>query len=395
MKINTTNYSNRELLALILIGITGSAAVNILPFIVNAFANSAELNVAEASEIASIELLGLSITGICYRFWKQLGSAKTQVMLGIILYCLGNLALVLTTYIGEGFSTWAVWRLVAGIGAGMASAVAFAAIARQNNPDGIFAILVFFQVLWSALGSFLMPILMETISWNSSFSYILLFGLIALAVAYLWSPDYNQEVYRSSDAVYSEDAFNQTLILVASGIWYIALGLFWGDSAQTGDEIGASPVLIGTIFAFGYLVSLSGNGIALWLSYRTDRKLPLMISGAIHAGVYMLFTLSEVFADVYMYTFAVLLFSLSWAVFTPFQIGLFSSVKSDGSFATNFLPCSIVGILIGTALGPVFNNDQKLWLAIISIAVCLALYQWYMQRQKYGMNEMPDSSLDY
>jgi MFS family permease len=395
MKINTTAYSNQELLSLILIGITGSAAVNILPFIVNALAHAPDLNVAEASEIASIELVGLSLMGLCYRYWQGIGNPKTQVLLGIGFYCLGNLALILSANIFDSYSSLALWRFIAGAGAGMASAVAFAAIARQNNPDGIFAILIFFQVLWSSAGSFAMPVLMESINWSSAFGFILVFGVIALAVVYIWCPDLKQTAYHASEDIYSEDNLNKSIILIASVIWYIALGLFWGDSAQTGDEIGVSPVMIGAIFAFGYLVSLSGNGIALWLSQRYDRKLPLMISGVIHAGVYMLFTLSEIFADVAMYTFAVLLFSLTWAVFTPFQIGLFSSVKSDGSFATNFLPSSIIGILIGTAIGPMFNNDQKLWLAIISIGVCLAMYQLYMNRQRYADDVTDGSALDY
>ncbi|MEC8427484.1 MAG: MFS transporter, partial [Pseudomonadota bacterium] len=263
--LNTTPYSNRELLTLVLIGITGSAAVNILPFIVNAFTYAPGLDVPLASQIASIELLALTVVSLTYKYWKQWGTYKQQVVVGISLYCLGNLAIVLWP---SDMVTMSVFRAVAGFGAGAASAVAFAAIARQDNPDGIFAILIFFQVLWSAAGSFAMPVLMESVNWNMAFAYMLVFGLFALLYAVLYIPDLTVETYHSDNPVYTANWVSKTMILSASIIWYVALGLFWGNSAQTGTEIGVSPVMLGAIFSFGYLVSLSGNGVALWLSRR-------------------------------------------------------------------------------------------------------------------------------
>lgn len=370
--LNTTNYSNRELLTLILIGITGSAAVSILPFIINAFSFAPELDVAQASSIASIELLALTVVSISYRFWRHWGTYKQQVVVGIALYCLGNFAIMLSSADFIGLS---VWRAVAGFGAGTASAVAFAAIARQRNPDGIFAILIFFQVLWSAAGSFFMPLIMELFDWTMAFAYMLIFGLVALLYAIFYIPDLTAEYDPASTDVYSATWIRKAVILAASIIWYIALGLFWGNSAQTGTTIGVSPIVLGAIFSFGYLVSLSGNGIALWLSRYYSRQLPLIISGLLHGAVYWMFSSSEANANIPTYLIAVLLFSLTWAVFTPFQIGMFSELQSDGAFATTFLPSSITGILIGTAIGPFLGEEAKLWLALGSIITCLIIYQ--------------------
>lgn len=378
MKINTTRYSNTQLLSLILIGITGGAAINLLPFIVSAFASAPELDAHQATNIASIELLGLCITGLSYRLWQSLSSPRGLITFGLVLYLIGSLGIVLWPETPE---TMMVWRFTAGAGAGLASAIAFAAIAQEKNPDSVFAVLVFFQVLWSALGSLLMPILIASVSWNMAFAYMAFLAVLTLICAWLWLPDLPETAQPAEPTKASQQHLNKSLIMFATIIWYVGLGLFWSESAQTGDDIGVSPALMGTIFAFGYLVSLGGNGIALWLSQRYSRHIPMLVSGLAHAGTYTLFTLATKLESTTFYLLAVLLFSVSWAIFTPFQIGLFSQVSNDGRFVTNYLPGSIVGTLIGTVMVPYFNIDQRLTIALVLMVICLSIYQFYHRRK--------------
>lgn len=370
-----SDFNKKQICSLLALAVIGGAAANVLPFIFSSL--SMVFDLASTATLTTSELFGICLSGLSYNYWRNWTSLKLSCLLGLFLFIAGN---GLTIALEGDFYGTLVARLLCGLGAGIVTSHAFSIIGNQKQPETLFALVLFAQVLWAAAASFLMPSL-SLIAPLLSFSLLLVCGIIAIAPTVAWLPAEQEEAEVSEDFKQSPLLKRLKMIVIfITVIWYTALGLFWADSANRGMGMGLSAAFISIVFATGYISSLSGNGLAIYLANRFDRRYPMLISGAIHLLVYFMFYLSTGADDKWIYMAAVLIYSISWAVFTPFQLGLFSEFSIDGRFAAVFLPATVVGMTFGTQFNGLLSEDGKMITATFFMAICLSCYAYIFKR---------------
>lgn len=370
--INQSEFNKRQLSAIIMLAVIGGAAINILPFIFSSF--SRVFNAEMASTLSTIELLGICIAGLSFNYWRNLLSLWLACVFGVVLYIASN---GLTYLLGDDLNSLMLMRLVSGIGAGVVTSHAFSIIGRQENPEPLFALVLVVQVIWSAAGSFIMPVLDES-GRLLPFTFLFVCGIVALFPVLMWLPKEDKADQQGIADYPSVGKLKQLkwLMSALTVFWYWGLGMFWADSADRGVEMGISGTTIGVIFASGYLASMLGNGIAIGLSRKFNRAGPMLIAGLVHLLVYFLFYLSTAPEDASIYIAAVLLYSVSWAIFTPFQLGLYSEFSVDGRFTATFLPATVVGMTLGTQTNAVLGEEGKIIMVAILLAICIGSYYY-------------------
>lgn len=378
-----TDFNKKQISSLLVLAVIGGAAVNILPFIFSSF--SLVFDLEATATLTTAELFGICITGLSFNYWRNLLSLRLCCLIGLLLFISGN---GITMAVDGDFYGTLLARLLCGLGAGIVTSHAFAIIGNQKKPETLFALVLFAQVLWSAMASFLMPSL-SMIAPLLSFSLLLVCGIVAVIPTVAWLPQQQAKTEAIEDFQQSPLLKRLKLIVIMTTIiWYTALGLFWADSANRGVEMGLSATFISLVFATGYLASLTGNGIAIYIANRFERSYPMLISGLIHLMVYFMFYLSTGADDQWIYMAAVLIYSISWAVFTPFQLGLFSEFSIDGRFAAVFLPATVVGMTFGTQLNGLLDEDGKMILATFFMMTCLGCYVYVFKRLPDFYNEL-------
>ncbi|MBB6520735.1 MFS transporter [Pseudoteredinibacter isoporae] len=376
-----TSFNRRQIISLLFLAVIGGAAANILPFIFASF--SLVFDIESTATLTTAELFGICVSGLTFSYWRNRLSLKLSCLLGLLLFISGN---GITMAADGDFNITLFARLLCGLGAGIVTSHAFSIIGNHKNPEPLFALVLVAQVIWSAGASFVMPALSESVP-LLSFSFLLVCGLIAIIPMALWMPMPEKQNEDLED--YQQTPLLKRLkwiVIATTIIWYAALGLFWADSANRGMDMGLSATFISSIFAAGYLASLTGNGIAIYLANRFDRSYPMLISGGVHLMVYFMFYLSTSGDDKWIYAVAVLIYSVSWAIFTPFQLGLYSEFSVDGRFAAMFLPATVVGMTFGTQFNGLLGEDGKMILATFFMAICLGCYAYVFKRlpQFYG-----------
>ncbi|GAA6150875.1 hypothetical protein [Pseudoteredinibacter isoporae] len=391
-----TSFNKKQISSLLFLAVIGGSAANILPFIFSSF--SLVFDIEATATLTTAELFGICVSGLTFRYWRNGLSLTLSCLLGLLLFVAGN---GITMAADGDFSVTLFARLLCGLGAGIVTSHAFAIIGSHKNPEPLFALVLIAQVLWSAVASFAMPVLSESTP-LLSFSFLLVCGLIAIIPTTLWTPTNNKQAADMED--YRQTPLLKRLkiiVVMTTVIWYAALGLFWADSANRGMEMGLSATFISSIFASGYLASLTGNGIAIYLANRFDRKYPMLISGGVHLMVYFMFYLSTTPEAKWIYALAVLIYSVSWAIFTPFQLGLYSEFSIDGRFAAMFLPATVVGMTFGTQFNGLLDEDGKMILATFFMAICLGCYAYVFKRlplfygeleEQYGSDALNDEN---
>ncbi|MCV6620564.1 MAG: MFS transporter [Cellvibrionaceae bacterium] len=380
-----SSFNKRQISALLVLAVIGGSAANILPFIFSSF--SLVFDIESTATLTTAELFGICVSGLSFNYWRKRLNLKLSCLLGLLLFIAGN---AITMAADGDFNLTLFARLMCGLGAGIVTSHAFSIIGSQKNPEALFALVLFSQVLWSAVASFAMPTLSESMP-LLSFSFLLICGLIAIIPMALWTPKGDQQEEEVEDFKASPLLKRLKAIVIGTTIiWYAALGLFWADSANRGMEMGLSATFISSIFAAGYLASLTGNGIAIYLASRFERTYPMLIAGGIHLMVYFMFYLSTGPEDKWIYTVAVLIYSISWAIFTPFQLGLYSEFSIDGRFAAIFLPATVVGMTFGTQFNGLLSEDGKMILATFFMAICLGCYAYVFKRLPMFYRELEE-----
>jgi len=325
---------------------------------------------AFAGVIMAIQLASFALAAIGLSPWLATLSPRRGATLALTLVFAGNLC-----------SAWQseVWSLVtgrvlAGLGEGIAAAVATAAIARTTDPDRAFARVFIAVVLMTLTFFLLLPDVMAGQDARLLFLGIACLPLLALPALPALS---NQAVVLHAPATQSGGPLSlpSALICGAIALYSVAANAYWVYLERIATSIGMTPAAYGQAFAAGSVLALVGPVAAERLGTHAGRLPPLVLSCvllgasgwlATHASTPVLFVVGISISS------AALLFGM------PYLLGLAAVIDRTGRVAGasrgfNNIGSAMAPALAGGILGVTGTYASIGWTSVIAAAAALGL----------------------
>ena len=342
----------------------------LMPLLLGPMAATYAIGEAFAGVIMAIQLGSFAVAAIGLSPWLATLSPRRGATLALMLVFAGNLC-----------SAWQpeVWslitgRVLAGLGEGIAAAVATAAIARTADPDRAFA-RVFIAVVLMTLAFFLLlPSVMAGQDARLLFLGVACLPLLALPALPALS---NQAAVVQSALTQSAGplSLQSALICGAIALYSVAANAYWVYLERIATNIGMTPAAYGQAFAAGSVLALVGPVAAERLGTRAGRLPPLVLSCvllgssgwlATHATTPALFFLGISTSS------AALLFGM------PYLLGLAAMIDRTGRVAGasrgfNNIGSAMAPALAGGILGITGAYSSIGWTSVIAATAALGL----------------------
>ena len=350
--------SRSGLIAALMASALASLPSQILPLTVGAMTDDLGLDPIRTSWLASADLVGIALAASTGFFWVPRLDLYRVVMVGLTAFILGNL-MVLSLL--ESGSFWAMMgpRLLSGLGAGLVNTAAIATLARHPNPERAFGLNLLVVVLLASCSYTALPTWIQ--SGGLPTAFILMIGLgFLIWVQCLWSfPDAKiRAVTTTFDGKPPPLPWNKTGILViATFLSSASMMAIWAYTERIGVTAGIDLVTVGSIMAFGFLLSSSTCFLASWQGNRYGRRFPLLIS-----AFGMLIALSLMGAPagptfLLMFTFGVFTYSSMWNYSIPFKSAMVASLDPHGRTVALFVAVSAIATAAGPMIGGYIGAD--------------------------------------
>ena len=336
---------NLQLLVIALLSCVSVIPLLILPAMVGAIIDDYGMTAAAAGWSASLNFIGgaAASIGVSLRV-RRLDLVRITAW-GFLLAAAADL---LSAAVGaHSESLFLLARLAAGVGAGTAYAAILSSVARCQDADRGFGVLMTLQFALSAVGLYAIPLILPTIGIGGLFIGIALVELLAiLAVAQLATPTAMTE--SGEHAGSAVELLLRPVVLLSIlgvGLFQAANTAQFAYAERMGMAIDLSPATIGLALGISSILGVPGAYGIVWLGERFKRNAMLMCGlGITSTGLLILLMAGNV---VY-YSIALCLLGFSWA----FTVPCFQSIQADMDKQGSVVTAGAFATTIGNAIGP-------------------------------------------
>ena len=321
----------------------GLSYINFVPSVVNALAGGLGFNEAEAGRVVALNGYGgiVGTTGAIFLVrrveWRQ-----------ALLLLFGVLTVVdLTTLWVHDYNALLGWRFLSGIIGGFCVGIAFSALARLDNPDRAFGLLLFVQFSVGSLVIYLLPSVEALLNAHAVFGVIASFSFVSWVFLLFLPALPNNHQTTSLTITWSRDT--QLLMaailayqIAASGIWaYVGLIGF-------GADIPAEDITL--YIATTGMLGLAGALLPVIIGNQYGRLKWVLSGVALSSLSAALLTFSHI-APLYILSMALLFFS--WPAVQSFLLAMTAEMDASGQLST------IAGVVsyVGLATGPLLTSS--------------------------------------
>lgn len=321
----------------------GLSYINFLPGVVNALAGGIGFSDAEAGQVVALNGYGglVGSAGAIFLV-RRIHWQRAMFMLLAVLTVID-----LGTVWVDDYSLMLGWRFLAGVLGGVCVGIAFSVLARLNNPDRAFGLLLFVQFSIGSLVIYLLPGLEALLSAHAVFYIMATFVLLSL-VCLLFLPPLPVERTSIRQSMPLSGLFGNTQLLMsaiaayqiaASGIWaYVGLiGLGASITAENVSMYIATTGMLGLAGAMLPVISGKRFGRLYW-----------MLSGvALSIIAAVLLSFSQL---TYLYVLSMALLFFSWPAVQSYLLAVTAEMDSSGQLSTIAAVVSSVGLASGPLL---------------------------------------------
>jgi MFS transporter, DHA1 family, inner membrane transport protein len=332
----------RGLIAAVVLGTLGALTIMVVPGFVMLVGGQASLDDSQVGYVASWDInasaaaIGVATFLIARWSWRRLA------LLGLALIVVGN---VLTAE-NHTYTAIVAARLCAGLGEGLAIAVAFAALGSATNPDRAFGIYLVFGLAASAAILAVLPALEHRFGSPALFEAMAVVTLLSM-VLLRWLPRGSNAPSAQAEGVIPFSKYLACAGLIGVFLYFIAQGAVWSYFERIGAASGVDPSLIGGAMGASSFAGVGGALAAVALVKPCGRRWPLIVSGLISLLSFWLLrghvTGSELMT-------AGLLFNFAWNLAQPLLSGVCSDADCRGRVVVAMGCIQTVGFGIGPAV---------------------------------------------
>lgn len=318
-----------------------------MPVISTARMNLLGFSEVEVGRIAGADLGGLAFGALLTALLMARSSRRGLVVLGVVLVVIANL--LCTAYPQYQPTLWL--RAVAGIGAGICTAVAVASLGACSKPARSYNIMLFAFAFFQALEMRVLPLFsMNGIYW------LFICGFVAGAIGTRWLPDRADEpmldveldVALQNGRHHLEHRHVPIYIpwlgLGTIFFTYVSIGGYWTYIELAADNAGVAGGLIRGLLEWGSLASITGCLLATRISNRFGLARPLLMTlagmttviGMLYSGI-----------DAGKVIVSILSFNLLWTFMDIFQMLSVANADHSGVFAVLIPGAQGLGQIVG------------------------------------------------
>ncbi|NIB40778.1 MFS transporter [Pseudomaricurvus alkylphenolicus] len=360
-------HNRLNIIALVLLGVLSVAVLFVSPVLVGAMVTQLGFTEAQAGGVISAELLGMSVATFAAIVLAARWPWQRLVATSLILMLMGNL---LSSQVSH-YGTLLVLRFAIGLAAGVSMSTCIAMIAGNANPDRVYGLWVSGQLIFGALGLYLLPKLL--IQFGFGFFYLLVaifIGLFLTMVRHL--PEGAQTGVDHRVAALSWRQPGQRLALlgiVAIFVFYIGQYSVWVYLERIGVAAGLPSTTIAEGLSVAALIGIAGALGAAVLHIRYGRLGPVLL--ALIVSLMAMGWLSQTGAAG-VYVLSVSAFSFSFNFILPYLMAGVAQADSSGRLIMLTNLASGGGLAVGPLIGGNLLQSSGV-LSLVTLAVVLTL----------------------
>ncbi len=357
----------RGLTAAVVVGTLGALTIMVVPGFVMLVGGQSSLDDRQLGYIASWDInasaaaIGVATFVIARWSWRGLAA------IGLALILLGNLV----TAANHTYMALVAARICAGLGEGLAIAVAFAALGSAVNPDRAFgiylvvgltvsaAILAALPSLESRLGS---PVVFETMAGVTLLSMLLL----------PWLPKGADTLSPQAAGGAPVSKHLATGGLIGVFLYFIAQGAVWSYFERIAAASGVDPVVTGEAMGISSFAGVGGALASVALVAPYGRRWLLIASAVISLAS---FALLHGHVTGTALVAAGILFNFGWNMAQPLLSGVCSDADCRGRVVVAMGCIQTVGFGLGPALTATLLSGRdfssSLWVSAAVLGLSL------------------------
>lgn len=333
------------------VAMAGLSYLNFMPGVVNALAGGIGLNDAQAGQVIAMNgyggILGSTLAIFLVRHlpWQR-----------AMLISMGLLAILdfSTAWLSD-YTSLMIWRFIAGILGGLCVGFGFSALARLDNPDRAFGLMLFIQFSLGSLVISVLPVLEKQFDAYAVFYLMAGFALLSLPVLAILPPLKHKPATRpASRTVTSLSAESNSgllshtlLLLLAILVYQIAASAIWAYASLIGLSTSLSHEAVSLYIAGTGLLGLAGALLPVIQSNNRNR-LALTLAGVLLSTIAaVLLNFSQ---DVVLFITALSLLFFAWPAVLSWLLAVTAEQDSSGRLSTIASVVSSLGMASGPLL---------------------------------------------
>ncbi|MCF7980505.1 MAG: MFS transporter [Pseudomonadales bacterium] len=346
-----------------------------LPFMIGATIDGLGLSESQAGFLGTLEFLAIMAASIVVAPFMSTAPRRILAFIGVFVAVVGNLLCLYQAQIS--YDLLMLFRIIAGLGCGLALAVGNATVSNAKNPEKLAAQM-------SVLFVTLMAITMLVFAWASNaWGYkgmyaILAFCMICVSPLLLMLPPRALEQPATRDHPHAHKSlFSLTSFFMLSAMFVFALRDMsgWAFVERIGLDVGYSGGEIGLLLSAQALLGISGPMIASVIGSRFGLKIPLTIGIVTSGLVYFVMLLLP--TSIAAYTASAMFIGCTYFYTLSYLTALAAELDSQGRIVAasgGFLSAGVAfGPLVGGRLIEAFGYGLTSW-AILGMAALTLVF---------------------
>ncbi len=326
---NTDNPFDRRgpFLLSLLMTLIGYSVLVALPAINGAWVDQLGFSEVEVNRVASADLLGLFLGAVITSVLIRRVNRQILIYLGIFLAVLANA--LCTQYVD--YDTTLLLRLLAGLGAGIYTAVAVACLGAHSKPREAFN----WMLLAFAISQFIELQLIPLLSMNGIYIFFIATYVVTLPFVHIIPKESQATEETLIDAAETKRPSVRAWVGIAAiVIAYVNIGAYWSNIELAAESAGLDGDWSAQVIAWSVLMSFFGCFGAMFILKKFDYDRPLLVTLAIMVFAVGLLTIDFTAA---LFVFSVATFNFLWIFIDVYQMGGVSVADRSGSAAA-FIP---------------------------------------------------------
>ncbi len=347
--------------------------VNIMPAIVEGLIEALGFSNQQAGAVGSANMYGAAFGALAIVFlvrrlnWRLAAAGFLAALIALDLLSIG---------VSQPTALTAL-RFVHGLVGGMLVGTAFSVIARTEQPDRTFGVLLFVQFGLGGLGVMLIPGLVPQFGTSVLFLSLVAFSVVTAAML-PWLPDY-AVADRPPPPLTRREAWSLPLVLTLLAIFLFQganMGLY-AFIIGLGRYYDLAQGFIATTLGASAWVGLAGAGLVIAVSDRLGYRRPLLLG----IGITALGTWALLFSSVpAIWIASNMAIGVTWAFTISYLLGLASRFDTHGQMAAMAGFASKMGLASGPVLIAILLGESRyalvIWVSALALVASLLTIWW-------------------
>ncbi|MBZ9557490.1 MFS transporter [Halomonas coralii] len=334
-----SSVSRGLVVAIVAFAAIAPAVLMAAPAIAAQLAQQLQLGPVRIGNLFSAELGVMSLATLPAYWWLPRCGWRGVALLAGLVFIAGNIASTLV----DGYYGLMACRVVSALAGGTLMVLCISAASRLDNKDRVYGLWVLGQLVFGAVGLWLLPGLFER--YGLAVAYWLLAGCMTLCLPLVRAfPRRPMTARRPADAR-SLPRLVFVLGVLAVLCFYVGLSGVWTFIGGIAADAGLAPAASGEVLSLATLLGIVGAGCATLIGNRRWRPALLVVGYLL-----MIAAIGLLYGTPAMPRFivAALVFKFTWTFALPYILATLAELDDSGRLM------STINLVIGSglALGP-------------------------------------------